>query len=303
LRAQNGKLIGSPPNPVNLYVCALRNKTGAELAMNGKGGCGCLICNLEKTLLEELTNPGDIAAYQNLTATSLLLSHFPTTSDLLQHLRRSESVDGNRGADEVLAELLRSGLGPHRDFTHRLLLVALTPALHKTSRIIASRFSLLAHDDVEQHIIASTLEILHSNALRRRRSHFAFAIAQSLRRSAFQWAIREAGVLSFEDIDVMESSLPRIREAGVGVSVQLRTFLRRCLQEGLLSESECELLVSFKLDEVPAEKLAARAGQSEGAFRHRMLRVVERLRQAVRPETRKKPRGVVQQRVHGRFTA
>jgi hypothetical protein len=261
--------------------------------MNVKGGCGCLICCLERALVEGFARAEEIEAYHDLAATSLILSQFPATSALLEHLRRSESVDGNLGADEILAELLRSSLGQHRDFTHRLLLVALMPALHKTSRIIASRFPLLARDDIEQYIITSTLEILQSHTLRKRRSHFAFAIAQSLRRNAFQWAIRESGVLSFEDIEkVMESSLPCIPEAGLGVAVQLQTLLGRCLREGLLSESEYELLVSFKLQKVPAEKLAARQGQSEGAFRHRMLRLVEKLQQAVRPAQPKKRRPI-----------
>jgi hypothetical protein len=246
-------------------------------------GCRCLLCNLERTLVKELSSATDLATYQDLSATSKILSRFATTSDLLEYLRRSESRDQNLGADEILAELFGSAIGQHREFTHRLLLIVLMPALHKTSRLIASRFSLLARDDIEQYIVTSTLEILQSNSLRKRRSHFAFAIAQSLRRSAFQWAIREAGV-SFEDIeDILESSLPAIAGSELGVSTQLRTLLHRCRREGLLSESEYELLVSFKLDKVPAETLAARAGQSEGAFRHRMLRLVEKLHQAVQP--------------------
>jgi hypothetical protein len=248
-------------------------------------GCACLICNLERALLAELSSPPGILAYQHLSATSPILSRFPGAADLLQHLRQSEFVDQNLGADEILAELLRSALWEYPHFSHRLLLVALMPTLHKTSRIIASRFSLLAREDIEQSIVTSTLEILQSNALRKRRSHFAFAITQSLRRRTFQWAIREAGVLSFEDIeDIVESALPSIVEAELGASTQLTSLLQRSLREGLLSEIEYEQLVSFKLGEVPAEKLAARAGQSEGAFRHRMLRLVEKLHQAVRPD-------------------
>jgi hypothetical protein len=274
------------------------------LAVNLKGGCGCLICNLEKILLTELTSTSEIAAYHDLTATSLTLSCFPTSSELLQYLRRSESVDGNRGTDDIFGELLRLGRDQHRDFTHRLLLVALMPALHKTSRIISSRFSLLAHDDVEQHIITSTLEILQSNALRTRRSHFAFAIAQSLRRSAFHWAIREAGILAYEDIDdITESSLRAVPETEFPISVQLETFLSGCLREGLLNKCEYELLISFKLHGMPAEQLAARQGQSEGAFRHRILRVVARLRGAVRSEPHKKPGNVSQQEARRKFIA
>ncbi len=269
-----------------------------------KGGCKCLVCNLEKNLLQELNSERQLRAYQNLAATSPLLLRFPTASDLLEELRRSGATDDHRGADEILGELLRLRASMHCDFIRRLLLVALVPTLHRTSRIVSSRFSTLAGDDVEQHIVTSALEILESAELRKRQSYFAFAIAQSLRRNVFRWAIREARASSFEEMDA--GNEPPVRtspEGGLGTSLELDALLRRSLRDGLLTESEHELLVSFKLHEVPAEQLAIREGQSEGAFRHRILRVIEKLRQAAQPVPVKSARSFLHQNVQRKHVA
>jgi len=257
--------------------------------MNARTSCGCLICNLERALLEEFCNAQHMTAYRNFTAGSAILSRFPTTSDLLQHLRQSEYAEDNgRESDAILGELLKLGECHSDEMSRRLLLVALMPAVHKTSRTIATRFSSLERDDIEQHLLTAILEILHSNTLRTRRSHFAFSITRSLRRNSFRWAIREANLASIEDDqDVGECAAVVSLDGGREATVHLRKFLRQCLRDGLLTDSEHEQLISFKVHEVPAERLAAREGMSKGAFRHRMFRLVERLRRAAKPQIRK----------------
>jgi hypothetical protein len=265
---------------------------GAEvLVVNMKGGCKCLVCNLEKNLTLELNSERQLRAYQDVAAASPLLFRFPTASDLLEQLRRSGAVDDHRGADEILGELLRLGESVHRDFIRCLLLVALVPTLHRTSRLVSSRFSALAPDDVEQYIVTSALEILQSEALRKRQSYFAFAIAQSLRRNVFRWAIREARASSFEEMDIgNEPPVWASSKGGLGSSLELHALLQRSVRDRLLTESEHQLLVSFKIREIPVGQLAVREGQSEGAFRHRMLRLIAKLRQAAQTTPSKSAR-------------
>jgi hypothetical protein len=269
-----------------------------------KGGCKCLVCSLEKNLLLELNREHQLRAYRDLAAGSPLLFRFPTASDLLEQLRRSGATDDHRGADEILGELLRLRESVHCDFIRCLLLVALVPTLHRTSRIVSSRFSTLAPDDVEQYIVTSALEILQSDALRKRQSYFAFAIAQSLRRDVFRWAIREARASSFEQMDTgKEPTVWASPEGGTGMSLELRALLQRSLRDRLLTKSEHALLVSFKIHEVPAGQLAVREGQSEGAFRHRMLRLIGKLRQAAQAAPAKSTRSFHPQNVQRKHVA
>ena len=264
--------------------------------MNKRSGCKCLLCELEQTLVEELSGPRGLQGFQNLASQSGILSRFPDTSDLLQQLHRNEGADNNESfADEILGELVRLSDGDCRDLSHRLQLLALMPALHKTSRILAMRFPSLAREDIAQHLLTAMLEILQSKGLRTRQSHFAFAIARSLRRNSFRWAIREARNIPTEDAeDTCDFLVLVYSDDGLEAGIQLRAFLHRCLCDQLLTKKEYELLILFKLNEVPAETLAAREGLSEGAFRHRMLRLIERLRRVARGLTRKGPKPIAE---------
>ncbi len=69
-------------------------------------------------------------------------------------------------------------------------------------------------------------------------------------------------------------------EPGIGfeTTIHLREFLRGCVYHRQLTETEYDLLMLFKIEGVSAEVLAAREGLSEVAFRHRMQRVVDKLR-------------------------
>ena len=247
--------------------------------MNGRS-CSCLICDLERALLEEFSDLQNRITYLTFVSESPILSRFQSVSELIQYLHRSESGTENtpQGADLILGELIRLWEW-HREMSQKLLLLALMPAVHKTSRVIAARFPTLAREDIGQHLLTSMLEILRSRGLRTRRSHFAFAIARSLRRYSFRWAIREAGFVPSEDDERSgDSQVDGKSDEALEVSIELRSFLHRCLSNRLLTESEHELLILFKLQEIPAETLAAREGLSEGAFRHRMLRLLARLR-------------------------
>jgi DNA-directed RNA polymerase specialized sigma24 family protein len=250
--------------------------------MNGKS-CGCIVCDLERALLEELSDPQNAITYLAFASESTTLSRFQSASELIQYLHRSEPVNDNTmaDADQILGELIRLGEAHYQDMSQRLLLLALMPAVHKTSRVIALKFPTIAREDIGQHLLTGMLELLRSRSVRTRRSHFAFAIARSLRRYSFRWAIREAGFAPSEDEErLSEFQVGRKSDEALEINIELRSFLHRCLSDRLLTESEHESLILFKLHEIPAETLAAREGLSEGAFRHRMLRLIARLRRA-----------------------
>jgi len=157
------------------------------------------------------------------------------------------------------------------------------PAIHKASSQIAFGFPSLSRDDIAQHILTSVLDIVSSSTMAAQNSHVAFTITRAMRRTAFRWAIREAdralpSKLEGTYFDELSTSPSANFEPGV----LLEEFLSRCLSTGLLTPSEHELLVLFKIQGVSSEVLAAKQHISDVAFRHRMQRVIERLRQAAR---------------------
>lgn len=252
--------------------------------MRGCPSCCCSVCDLERALLAELDSGYNQNEYQTLASQSSVLSAFPTCNDLLLCLRESQKVENYASAsDEILGELLRLSRNPESKIGRHLVLLILMPAIHKTSSQIAAGFLSLPRDDIAQHLVTSMLDILESHTLRAQTSHFAFTITRAMRRSAFRWALRESDLTgSANTEDAMLTCLPANAGGSFEPKIFLSDFLTRCLSCGLLSPSEHELLVLFKIQGVSSEVLAARHKVSDVAFRHRMQRVLEKLRRAAR---------------------
>jgi len=250
--------------------------------MSGRPSCCCRVCELEHALLRELKGGHTENEYRTLALESSVLSAFPTSNDLLLHLRESQKTENHAPrSDEILGELLRMNRNRQQEIWRHLLLLILMPAIHKTSSQIAAGFPSLTRDDIAQHIVTSVLETLLSRALQAQRSHFAFTISRAMRRSAFRWALREAGFTAAANLEeTVLNELPVDADNNFEIKVMLSEFLARCLSSGLLSPSEHELLVLFKIQGVSSETLAARQQLSDVAFRRRMQRVIEKLRRA-----------------------
>ena len=252
--------------------------------MSGLLSCCCPVCELEHALLSELNGEVHKSEYEIFVSRSSVLSAFPTASDLLMHLRRSQIAGDLAGElDEILGEVIRVSHDPQQEIGRHLLLLILMPAIHKTSSQIAYGFPSLTRDDIAQHILTSVLDIVSSKLLHAQTSHFAFAITRAMRRSAFRWAIREADMglrSNIENIGLAEFSTDPSSSFEPGIL--LGEFLSRCLATGLISPAEHELLLLFKVHGVSSEVLAARQQVSEVAFRHRMQRVIEKLRRVAR---------------------
>jgi DNA-directed RNA polymerase specialized sigma24 family protein len=252
--------------------------------MSGRPTCCCPVCELEHALLTELNDANSETKYKVFVSQSSDLSAFPTCSDLLAHLRQSQTAGNHTSeSDDILGELLRVSHKPQHEIGRHLLLLILMPAIHKASSQIAFGFPSLTRDDIAQHLLTCVLDIVSSQALCTQTSHFAFTITRSMRRSAFRWAIRESdlsvpagmqeGTLNELSTDPNSSFEPKLL---------LGDFLSRCLSSGLLTPPEHELLLLFKIQGVSSEVLAARQQLSDVAFRRRMQRVIEKLRRVAR---------------------
>jgi DNA-directed RNA polymerase specialized sigma24 family protein len=209
------------------------------------------------------------------------VSAFPTASELVRKLRDHDNNDQNPSSDEVLLDLLgRSNDVTFGSLWQRLLLLVFIPTIHRTTTQITGTFPSLTRDDTAQHLFAVLLEYLHSQELRSRQSHLGFTIARKVRRSAFRWAIRESRT------SLLDETRPASTEAvktdasddDSHASILLGQFLDNCQRKGWLSTEERQLLIEFKLEGISGPELARRNGHSVVAIRHRIQRLLDRLR-------------------------
>jgi hypothetical protein len=253
--------------------------------MSRESLCRCLLCGMERRLTEQFSGDAGRETYQQFATFSPVLSAFPAASELIRYLHTVQT-DGivTHSKDGILSELLRRTTGNGRSATSReLLLLAFVPMLHRISRQVITRSPHLVPDDVAQQVVTALLESFDSPEFAGRDSHLAFAIARLLRRNTFAWAEREGrgAVHGFGGIDSLERALNGGGSQPIERAAFLRHFLDRCRQRGVLSEEDLELLLQFKLDEIPSAEYS-------NASRQRMKRLLAKLRRAARRPRRKK---------------
>jgi hypothetical protein len=243
--------------------------------------CDCLVCKTEEALVAEFVRVQDQEEFRSFAAVSASVSTFRTAFELVRWLHLEHGQERNVSPDQVLADLIAESVdGSRWMFVQRLLLLIFVPTVHRTTSYIVSSFPALARDDTGQHVLAVLLEFLPSQELRMRRSHIAFTVARKLRRNSFRWAIRE----SRRYLQVDRPSEPitlgsgQITQAGFDSAVLLDQFLDGCERRGRLTREERKLLTRFKLEGMSGEELARQNGHSAVAIRHRIQRLVERLR-------------------------
>lgn len=243
--------------------------------------CGCLICRLEARLMDEIGDDQSNEEFRLFAISSPILSAYPTAFEVIEQLHSPADDAPNHFSDELLLDLLRRRTDTvFRPAWQRLMLLVFIPTVHRTTTRITTAFPSLTRDDVAQHLVTVLLDFLHSKELRSRHSHLAFTIARKIRRSAFRWAIREARQSLWDQTDAMPIGYV---DTGAGdddsfAHVLLQQFLDNCQRRGWLSTEERELLTQFKVEGISAMELSRRSGHSVTAIRHRVQRIVDRLR-------------------------
>jgi len=246
--------------------------------------CRCLLCVMERQLAAKFATPGGRDAYRQFATFSPALSTFEAAADLISSLHSEPSTaNGNPSKDEILAELFCRAKGNGSSVISReLLLWAFVPMLHRISRQVVLRSPGLMPDDVSQHIVTALLESFSSPEFVGRSSHLAFAVARLLRRNTFAWAEKEMrGAVAGPGIETLESAIHSAGPQLIERAALLCHFLDRCRRQGVLSGEELELLVQFKLDELPSADYS-------NAARQRMKRLLAKLRRAAQHPRRSK---------------
>ena len=243
--------------------------------------CGCLVCQLEKSLVAELGDERAGGEYRLLTPPSAILSRFANSLELIQQLHTPGTPSHGPSGDLILLELLRlSRESSRHSMWQQILLLVFIPTIHRTTSQIAATFPSLARDDIAQHALATLLEFFGSRELQTRRSHIAFTIARKVRRVAFRSAIHESRLAASDDRD--QSPSMRAGDAAdadiLYAEILLYQFLDNCQRAGSLSPEERNLLIQLKVEGISCQELASRNGHSAVAIQHRIQRSLDRLR-------------------------
>jgi len=239
--------------------------------------CNCSLCNIETHLLAD-SALAEASAFDKLVAQSTGLHQFPSVSSLLSHLRTSPA---DTRSDELLRELCAvRELDP--PLIESLFVLAFLPMLHGTIRRVSKQQLGLSPEDITQQALSILLQFLCSEELRTRQSHFAFAISRAVKRQVFEWANREGGQnggVNHANGELFSALM--IEEQPEGCAL-LHHFLHRCMAKGLISNSELNLLIQFKLDGFNGEELGESNRASSNALRQRLKRLLMKLRRLAR---------------------
>jgi DNA-directed RNA polymerase specialized sigma24 family protein len=232
-----------------------------------------LLCRIETQLHAELAS--SITEYEALRSSPANgLRAFASPFQLLSHLKATQA---GPSSDDLFRELLATR-GTQPQFVEALLIVAFVPVLHGTVRRIAKQQTHLARADITQQALTVFLQVLRSDQVEKRQSHFAFAISRAVKRQLFEWGGREGAVhgpAKREEVQVAEH-LPD--DQSMERHALLRHFLYRSLTKGLLDDAELDLLIQIKLDGNTGEEIAESNSTTSNAVRLRMKRLLAKLR-------------------------
>jgi hypothetical protein len=234
--------------------------------------CGCALCVLEPRLLSALSST-DAEVIRELIPGSSSGYEISCTAELLSHLK---TLTADTASDQFLRELLTARpLDP--TFIESVLILAFLPTLHATVRRVGKQQPGLSQEDIIQQTLAVLLQHLRSDELHSRQSHFAFAISRAVKRKVFEWAHRESrgNETSHPDSSVVDALT---EDDSFERHLLLRHFLHRCVTKRLITNSELNLLIDYKLDDASLDSKNGSDGNSSNAIRQKLKRLLRKLR-------------------------
>jgi DNA-directed RNA polymerase specialized sigma24 family protein len=239
--------------------------------------CRCLLCRIESELITDLISR--TTAYEALVrSTGDGLRAFASPLLLLSHLKATQA---GPSSDVLFRELL-AARASEPQFVETLMIVAFVPVLHGTVRRIAKQQLRLTRADITQQALSVFLQVLRSDQMDKRQSHFAFVIARAVKRQLFEWAGREGVVHGPVKTDEALAADPLPDDKSMERHALLMHFLHRCVSRGLLGNAELDLLIQIKLDGNTGEEVAESNSITSNAVRQRMKRLLAKLRRLAR---------------------
>ncbi len=234
--------------------------------------CGCALCILEPRLLSALSYADAEVIFELLPGSSFG-NEISCAAELLTRLK---TLTADTASDDFLRELLNARpLDP--TFIESVLILAFLPTLHATVRRVGKQQPGLSQEDIIQQALTVLLQYLRSDELHSRQSHFAFAISRAIKRKVFEWAQREnQGSETAHPDPLVVDALTE--DDSFERHVLLRHFLHRCVTKRLITNSELNLLIDFKLDGGSLDSKNGSDGNSSNAIRQKLKRLLRKLR-------------------------
>jgi DNA-directed RNA polymerase specialized sigma24 family protein len=235
--------------------------------------CRCLLCRIETQLADEFAS--SVAPYDAIRSSAPNgLRAFASPFQLLSHLKATQA---GPSSDDLLRALL-AARRHEPQFVETLMILAFIPVLHGTVRRIAKQQSQLTRADITQQALSVFLQVLRSEQVEKRQSHFAFAISRAMKRQLFEWAGREGAVHGSPRGEEGKAAAQLIDDESMERHAALRHFLHRCVAKGFLGDTELDLLIQIKMDGNTGEKIALAKSITSNAVRQRMKRLLAKLR-------------------------
>jgi DNA-directed RNA polymerase specialized sigma24 family protein len=181
-------------------------------------------------------------------------------------------------SSDILFRELLAAHASEPQFVDTLMIVAFVPVLHGTVRLIAKQQLRLTRADITQQALSVFLQVLRSDQMERRQSHFAFAISRAVKRQLFEWASREGSVHGPAQGEEALADDPLPDDESMERLAVLRHFLHRCVAKGLLDNAELDLLIQIKLGGNTGYEVAESNSITSNAVRQRMKRLLAKLR-------------------------
>jgi len=251
-----------------------------------ESNCRCVVCQVERSLLNSLSTQTARTHFQTLARNYPILNHFDSPADVIAQLHEHERVEhvNHKAWNGILHALVDSiAGGTAEEIGQQLLLVAYAPAIHKVYREVCQKFPGLCPEDIAQQAVLCLLETARSAEMQTLNGHLPAALARRFRQSLFRWAINE--LLQSLPLEEFAGNIPGTQARNFEEGVLLEQVLSKAQRMGVLSASECELVRKFHCDGFHRNELGSgKDGPSALALYFRVYRTINRLRRLIRGE-------------------
>src|SRR5215469_5395987 len=224
--------------------------------MPKENNCSCAVCQVERSLLNSLSTQTARTHFQALARNYTILNHFDSPADVIAQLHEHERVElvNHKAWNGILHALVDSiADGSAEEIGQQLLLLAFMPAIHRTYAEVCQLFPTLGAEDIAQQASLVFLEATRSPFVVSQNGYLPVALAKEFRRRLLRWAfleIRQSAQVQESPIDV-----PGSPNASFEHAATLEAFLQQAQRDGLLSDSERELLLKLKYEGFQAKEL------------------------------------------------
>ena len=248
--------------------------------MNKENNCRCVVCQVERSLLNSLSTQTARTHFQALARNHSILNHFDSPADVIVQLHEHERTEAvNHKAWNGILHALVDSIADRtfEEIGQQLLLLAYMPAIHKVYREACQKFPGLCPEDIAQQAALCFLETARSPEMQILNGHLPAALSRRFRQSLFRWAMNETRqLLAFQEVTADPPEPLTFEHA-----VTLEKLLQQAKRDGLLSEAEYQLLLKFKREGFEANELVGmNAGNTTNAVQMRLKRIIRRLRHA-----------------------